>query len=61
MVALALLVASPTLVAVNVTVCVALMLAGAVYDPPVVTVPTDGERDQVTEVLLDPVTVLVNG
>ena len=60
-VALALLVASATLVTVNVTVCVALMLDGAVYNPPLVTVPTAGENDQVTEVLLDPVTVLVNG
>jgi hypothetical protein len=42
-------------------VCVALMLAGAVYSPPVVTVPTAGDRDQVTDVLLDPETVLVNG
>jgi len=61
MVALAFLVVSATLVAVSVMVCVALMLDGAVYKPPLVTVPTDGDTDQVTEVLLDPVTVLVNG
>jgi hypothetical protein len=60
-VAVALLVASATLVAVNIMVCVALMLAGAVYSPPLVTVPMAGDRDQVTEVLLEPETVLVNG
>jgi hypothetical protein len=61
MLALALFVVSATLVAVSVIVCVKLMLDGAVYTPPLVTAPTAGERDQVTEVLLDPVTVLVNG
>ena len=50
------------LVAVKVTVCVELMLDGDVYNPPLVTVPAPvaGESDQVTTVLLDPITVALN-
>ncbi len=54
------LVVSATLVAVTVTVCVVLIVAGAVYRPALDSVPTGGLRDQVTFVLLDPVTMLVN-
>jgi hypothetical protein len=51
---------SATLVAVTVTVCCELMLAGAVYRPVPLIVPTLGVRLQVTEVLLLPLTVGVN-
>src|SRR5215467_897647 len=59
-VALADLVGSATLVAVMVTVCAEEIVAGAVYNPPVVRVPTDGFILQVTAVLLVPLTVAVN-
>ena len=36
------------------------IVAGAVYNPLVVTVPTAGASDQVTAVLVEPVTVLLN-
>ena len=48
------------LCAVTVTVCVAGMLAGAVYRPAGEIVPTAGLIDQVTAVLLVPKTVGVN-
>ena len=55
------LVGSATLVAVTVTVCDVRILDGAVYRPAEEIVPTDGLIDQVTEVLLAPKTVAVNG
>ena len=58
-VALALLVVSAALVAVTVTVCDEETVAGAVYTPPL-NVPTDGDIFQVTEVLLEPLTVALN-
>jgi hypothetical protein len=61
MVAVAVLVLSAELVAVSVMVCVEAIVAGAVYNPPLVTVPTFGDNVYVTAVLLDPVTVAVNG
>jgi hypothetical protein len=54
------LVASAALVAVIVTVWVALMLDGAVYRPLVDSVPTDGLMLQVTAVFVLPVTPAVN-
>ena len=59
--ALADLVPSATLVAVTVTACCAVILAGAVYSPVLLTVPTLGFTLQVTAVLPEPpVTVAVN-
>jgi hypothetical protein len=58
--ALADLVDSAELVAVIVTVWVALMLDGAVYRPLVESVPTFGLMLHVTLVLLDPVTDATN-
>ena len=55
-VAVPLLVGSATLIAFTVTVCADNMVAGAVYTP-LDKVPTDGDIDQVTPVLLEPVTV----
>ena len=60
-VAVAVLVVSAALVAVSVIVCALLMEAGAVYSPLLDTVPTFGESDQLIVVLLEPVTVPVNG
>ena len=60
MVAVAHFVGSATLLAVTVTACCELMLAGAVYRPALLIVPTLGVRLQVTEVLLVPLTVGVN-
>ena len=52
---------SATLVAVTVTICCELIVAGAVYRPVLDMVPTPaGLIDQVTAVLLDPETVAVN-
>src|SRR6185295_6915566 len=50
---------SATLVAVTVTFWAALIEAGAVYRP-LVMLPTEGDSDQVTELLARPVTVAVN-
>jgi hypothetical protein len=47
---------SATLVAVTVTVCAELIVAGAVYIPLEVIAPTAGERDHVTPALADPET-----
>jgi len=52
-------VVSATLVAVIWTICVALIVVGAVYNP-LLTVPTLGLSDQVTAVLELPLTVAVN-
>ena len=57
-VAVALLVASATLAALIVTVCVLAIVAGAVYTP-FTRAPTAGWSDQVTAVLLVPVTEAV--
>ena len=46
--------------AVMVTVCVAPMVDGAVYNPLEEIVPTRGLRDQVTLVFVVPVTIGVN-
>lgn len=60
-VALADLLVSATLVAVTVTVCCAVTLAGAVYKPLALTVPVPaGLIDHVTVAGLSPVTVAVN-
>ena len=56
MLAVAVLVESTTLAAVSVTVCELLIEAGAVYTPFTI-VPAAGFKDQVTAVLLVPVTV----
>src|SRR5271154_1477686 len=56
MLALAVLVVSAALVALTVTVSAEAIVAGAVYTP-LDNVPTDGDMDQVTLVLVDPVTV----
>jgi hypothetical protein len=53
------LVGSAALAAVTVTVCADAMVAGAVYTP-AAKVPTDGDIDQLTLVLLDPLTVALN-
>jgi hypothetical protein len=53
-------VVSAALVAVTVTVCVEVMLEGAVYRPAVDIVPTFGVSDQVTAVFVVPLTVAVN-
>ena len=58
-IAVALLVGSATLVAVIVTGCDAPIVAGAVYNP-LTRLPTLGLSDQVTAVLLLPVTVAPN-
>ena len=58
--AVAVFVASATLVAVTVTVCGPLSAAGAVYNPPLEMVPTAGLTDHVTAVLLVPVTAAAN-
>jgi hypothetical protein len=59
--ALADFVPSATLVAVNVTVCFVGILAGAVYKPVLLTVPTLGLTLHVTAVFPDPpVTFAVN-
>ena len=50
---------SATLVAVTVTVCEALIEAGAVYRPPE-REPTRGLKDQATAVFVAPLTVAVN-
>jgi hypothetical protein len=50
---------SATLVAVMVTFCEALIVEGAVYRP-FDTVPREGGRDQVTAVLVVPLTVAAN-
>jgi len=57
--ALMFLVGSAALAAVTVTVCAEAMVAGAVYTPEA-KVPTDGDIDQFTPVLLDPLTVALN-
>ena len=60
-VALALFVESATLVAVTVTICCCVMLAGAVYKPPALSAPIpEGLTDQVTLWLLPPETVAEN-
>ena len=59
-VAVADFVVSTTLVAVMVMVCVEVIVAGAVYKPVLLKVPTEGLMLQVTAVLLVPVTVAVN-
>ena len=59
-VAVAVLVASARLEAVTVTVCGLLILAGAVYRPPLEIEPTGGLMDHAALVLPDPVTVAVN-
>jgi hypothetical protein len=53
-------VGSAWLVAVTVTVCCDVTLAGAVYKPEELIVPTDGLIDQLTAVLLAFVTVAEN-
>ena len=58
--ALAVLVVSAALVAVTVTVCCEVTELGAVYRPLLEIVPTAGLSDQVTAVLVVPVTVDVN-
>lgn len=61
MVAVAVFDVSAALVAVTVTVCCVATLAGAVYRPPLLMLPTPaGLIDQVTVVFADPVTVAVN-
>ena len=59
-VAVSLLVESATLVAFTVTVCADNMVAGAVYTP-LDKVPAEGDIDQVTPVLLEPVTAAFSG
>ena len=58
-VALTFLLGSAALAAVTVTVCAEAMVAGAVYTP-AARVPTDGDIDQFTLVLADPLTVALN-
>ena len=58
--AVAVLLVSATLVAVTVTVCGLLSVAGAAYRPPLEIVPTAGLTDQVTAVFVVPVTTAVN-
>lgn len=58
-IAVAIFVASARLVAVTVTLCALLIVAGAAYKPALETEPGP-LRDQETPVLLDPVTVTVN-
>ncbi len=59
-IATAVFVGSARLLAVTVTLCALVMLAGAVYNPPLEIEPTCGLIDQDAPVLLDPVTVAVN-
>lgn len=58
--ALPVTVASATLVAVTVTVCGLDTVAGAVYSPALVIVPTAGLTDHCTPELVSPVTAAVN-
>ena len=58
--AVAILLGSAALVAVTVTFCALLTVAGAVYKPPEDTVPTDGLIDHDTPVLLEPATEAAN-
>ena len=58
--AVAVLLVSATLVAVTVTVCGLLSVAGAVYRPALEIVPTAGLTDHVTAVFVVPVTAAVN-
>ena len=58
--AVAILLVSAALVAVTVTVCGLLSVAGAVYRPPLEIVPTAGLTDHVTAVFVVPVTAAVN-
>jgi hypothetical protein len=58
--AVAFLLVSATLVAVTVTVCGLLSVAGAVYRPPLEIIPTAGLTDHVTAVFVVPVTTAVN-
>ena len=60
MLAVAVLLVSAALVALTVTVCGLLSVAGAVYRPPLEIVPTAGLTDHVTAVFVVPVTVAVN-
>ena len=57
--ACALFVGSAALTAVNVTACVEIIPVGAVYSP-LRTVPSGGDTDQFTRVLLVPVIDAVN-
>jgi hypothetical protein len=57
--AFAVLVGSAMLAAVNTTFCAVVIVAGAVYNP-FVTVPIAGVSDQVTPVLVVPLTEAVN-
>ena len=57
--ALTFFVGSAALAAVTVTVCAEAMVAGAAYTP-AAKVPTDGDIDQFTLVLPDPLTVALN-
>ena len=59
MAALVALVGSAALEASTVTVWEEAIVAGAVYTPPAI-VPTEGEMDQFTPVLLDPLTVAIS-
>ena len=54
------LLVSATLVAVTVTVCGLVSVAGAEYRPPLEMVPTAGLTDHVTAVFVVPVTAAVN-
>ena len=58
--AVAPLLESATLVAVTVTVCGLPSVAGAVYKPPLVIVPTAGLSVHLTAVFVVPVTAAVN-
>ena len=58
--AVAVLLVSATLVAVTVTVCGLLSVAGAVYRPPLEIVPTTGLTNHVTAVFVVPVTAAAN-
>ena len=61
MLALADFVVSATLVAVTITLCCVVRVAGAVYNPVLLIVPTFGLSVQVTAVFPDPpLTVAVN-
>src|SRR5690242_21745354 len=59
-VAVPLLLASAWLVAMTVTVCCVVIVAGAVYSPPALMLPAFGLIDHVTAVFALPVTVAVN-
>ena len=59
-VAVAVFEVSAELVAFTVTVCVDVIVAGAVYRPLVEMLPTDGLIDHVAAVFVDPATVAVN-